>query len=315
MSRAKHWFFTINNPTEADAEALGNLECVYLVYQKESGDKTGTPHYQGIVGFEKQLRMNAVSALLPRANLSVAKSVSACLNYCQKSTTRIDGPWTRGDVPAHTQGKRSDLEHIKEKVLAGTSMRQLASENFSDAVKYFRSLQSMVTMFQAPRDFVTKVYVFWGPTGTEKTRHAMKFPNVYKVHAIGKNGSVWFDGYDPSFHETVLFDDFYGGMKWTELLQITDRYPHLVQTKGGMVQFRPKTIIFTSNSCPESWYKKMDFAPLKRRILTGGCFYFPKPGEILLQMASDGTPMGSDFPHELVHDPSPDVTPHESDDE
>lgn len=313
MSRAKHWCFTVNNPTEADAESLSLLECVYIVWQKEKGEN-GTPHFQGVVGFDKQLRLNAVKQLLPRSHLEIARDVQASIKYCQKEEGRLDGPWIRGDVPTRTQGKRSDLDDVKEKVLAGTSMRELATEHFGATAKYFRALQSLTTMFQPPRDFVTKVYVFWGPTNCGKTYAALKFPTPYKTHSVAKAGVLWFDSYDPAYHETVIVDEFYGGLRWTELLQLTDRYPHLVQTKGGMVQFRAKNIIFTSNSRPESWYPNMDFAPFKRRILTGGLFHFPKRGEILLEMDVNGEPMGT-FPPELMHQPSPDITYHESDDE
>lgn len=311
---AKHWCFTINNPTERDAEELSQFECLYMVYQKEQGEN-GTPHYQGVLGFSSCKRFSTLKNLLPRAHFEVARNVQSSIQYCQKPEGRLDGPWIRGDVPVRTQGRRSDLEEIKEKVLAGTSMRALAEENFSTTVKYFRGLQSLVTMFQPSRDHVSKVYVFWGPTGTGKTRAAMQFPNVYKVHGLIKGGHVWFDAYDPSFHETVLFDDFYGGIPFGLLLQLLDRYPHLVETKGGMVQFRAKNVIFTSNNRPESWYPKMDFAPFKRRILTGGLFYFPKDGEILLEMDVNGVPIGSGFPPYFQHLPSPDISAHESDDE
>lgn len=311
---ARHWSFTINNPTDLDAEQLSALDCVYMVYQKEQGENE-TPHYQGAFGFSRTKKLTWLSRQLPRAHLTVTRNVPAAIEYCRKEEGRIDGPWVRGTLPERTQGKRSDLLEIQAKVLAGTSMRTLAEEHFNSVVRYGRNLQAVVTAFQPPRDFATKIYVFWGPTGTGKTFAAMKFPKVYKTPAIAKNGMLWFDGYDPIDHETVLVDDFYGGIKWTELLNLTDRYPHLVQSKGGMIQFRPKQIIFTSNTRPESWYPKMDFAPFKRRLLTGGLFYFPKDGEILLEMDHDGSPIGSEFPRELMHAPSPDVSHHESDSE
>jgi len=312
--QAKHWCFTINNPVEADAEQLSTFVCLYMVYQKEQGENE-TPHYQGIVGFEKRMRLTQLKNLLPRAHFEIARDIQASIKYCQKEEGRLDGPWLRGDVPTQTQGRRNDLESIKAKVLAGTSMREVATDHFQSAVRYFRGLQSLITMFQPGRDFVTKIYVFWGPTGTGKTEMAMKFPTPYKVHSVIKGGVLWFDAYDPAEHETVIIDDFYGGIKWTELLQLCDRYPHLVQTKGGMVQFRGKTIIFTSNNRPESWYPKMDFAPFKRRLLTGGLFWFPRYGEHLLEMDTDGQPIGTEFPRELMHSPSPDPTPRDSEEE
>jgi len=34
-----------------------------------------------------------------------------------------------------------------------------------------------------------------------------------------------------------------------------DRYPLLVESKGGQKQFASKTLVFTSNNLPATWYK------------------------------------------------------------
>ena len=64
-------------------------------------------------------------------------------------------------------------------------------------------------------------------------------------------------------------DDFYGWVKYDEMLKICDRYPYRVPIKGGFRQFTSECIIITSNSEPDQWYKFDAYnggAALLRRI-------------------------------------------------
>ncbi len=99
------------------------------------------------------------------------------------------------------------------------------------------------------RNWVTKVYVYYGSTGTGKSRLA----NLLFKHPWCYTNGDWFDGY--SSHEDVLFDDF----KDTDLsrerwLKICDRYPCTVPVKGSFRNWCPKRIIFTTNYNPKNWY-------------------------------------------------------------
>lgn len=85
------------------------------------------------------------------------------------------------------------------------------------------------------------------------------YPNAY-----WKQRSNWWDGYFN--HETVIIDEFYGWLPFDLILRICDRYPLMVETKGGQVQFVAKNIIFTTNSNPVSWYKSCYFPSFIRRV-------------------------------------------------
>lgn len=78
-------------------------------------------------------------------------------------------------------------------------------------------------------------------------------------------GVGWWDGY--SGQHTVIIDEFYGQLRWSFVLQLLDRYPLRVETKGGCVPFVSRRIIITSNREPSQWYKSsIDPAPLLRRL-------------------------------------------------
>lgn len=102
------------------------------------------------------------------------------------------------------------------------------------------------------RDWKCSVVVYWGRTGTGKTRAV--FDNVNDKEDIYVHpGGNWFDGYDQ--HKIVLFDDYGGSeFKLTYLLKLIDRYPIRVPIKGGFTSWVPEEIYITSNRSPDSWY-------------------------------------------------------------
>lgn len=61
-------------------------------------------------------------------------------------------------------------------------------------------------------------------------------------------------------------DDFYGWMPYDTLLRLCDRYPLLIETKGGQTIFLAKTIIITSNNTPAQWYKNVNLKAFIRRV-------------------------------------------------
>lgn len=131
-------------------------------------------------------------------------------------------------------------------------------------MRHHRGIERLLAVLNdEPRDFVTEVKVYIGPTGTGKSRKAHDEDKITWTH----HGDRWFDGYENQ--ESVLFDDFEGiksGVPFRKLLQLTDRYPLKVPVKGGFVNWRPRLIIFTTNVEPDAWYPEEDIAPLRRRI-------------------------------------------------
>ena len=53
--------------------------------------------------------------------------------------------------------------------------------------------------------------------------------------------------------DCIIIDDFYGWLKYDELLKILDRYPYQVPVKGSYIAFAPKHIVITGNSPIATW--------------------------------------------------------------
>jgi len=65
MAPAKHWCFTLNNPTVDDAMVYEMVSCwpiEYVAVQREVGE-SGTEHLQGYVEFEKPQRLSSIKKL------------------------------------------------------------------------------------------------------------------------------------------------------------------------------------------------------------------------------------------------------------
>ena len=122
----------------------------------------------------------------------------------------------------------------------GATEEQIADHDFELWVRSYRAFREYRLLIQPPRSHEVEVFVLQGPTGTGKSKWAMdNYPDAY-----WKQRSIWWDGY--AKQETVIIDEFYGWMPFDTLLRVCDRYPLLVETKGGQVNFVAKTIIITT---------------------------------------------------------------------
>ena len=97
-----------------------------------------------------------------------------------------------------------------------------------------------------------KVILFYGKTGTGKTRRALEAG----IDVCKKPGDdKWFDGYVDQ--KILLIDDFAGGrskMSLSFILQVLDRYPVKLPVKGDFADLVADTVYVTSNIHPRLWY-------------------------------------------------------------
>lgn len=226
-------------------------EMVYMIYQGELCPDTKRFHWQGYVEFKRSKRYAGVQKALglPDAHVEKAKGTGEeNRTYCTKADSHLEGPYEYGTM-GPGQGARSDLKYLCDTITSGKDDEAIADLCPTALLKYPRGVDRLRSSKLGPRRWKTNVIIAWGPTGTGKSKTGDDmFPNAY-----WKTEGKWWDGYIGQ--EDVIIDDFHDywwGLSF--MLQLLDRYPIRVETKGGSVNFRARNIYISTNDDPKTWY-------------------------------------------------------------
>lgn len=122
----------------------------------------------------------------------------------------------------------------------------------------YRTLRAIVSDYARPTPIVRRVYVFYGTTGTGKSRKAWEEAGM-EAYPKDPRTKFW-TGYQGQKH--VVIDEFRGGIDISHLLRWTDRYPVHIEIKGSSRPLEAEAIWFTSNIAPQYWYPELDVATL-----------------------------------------------------
>ncbi|AJD07539.1 replication-associated protein [Sewage-associated circular DNA virus-23] len=260
---SRKWVFTVNNYTDDEWNELKRwcmVNTKYAIMGKEVGPQCGTPHIQGYLSANKPHRRSGMVEVCRRARWEAAKGNDTQNDdYCRKAAKEGREVWRHGQ-PCTGAGQRTDLLRVAAAVDSGVSLREIASENPSEFIKFHRGILAYRNLVRpaVPRDFKTELHVFVGPPGSGKSRRAQElassFGTVYR-----KVRGPWWNGYEQQ--QSVIIDDFYGWVPFDELLRVADRYQHQVEIKGGFEEFNSKIIIITSNRPIKDWYKFDSYDP------------------------------------------------------
>ncbi|UBR88851.1 putative replication-association protein [mongoose-associated cyclovirus Mon-32] len=265
----RRFCFTWNNYDDTaydKCEKFITKFCKYGIVGEESAPTTGTLHLQGFCNLHKPTRYSTIkkhldnSIHIEKANGSDEQNQ----NYCSKS-----GIFFESGIP-NKQGARHDLQSVVESINTdGTTLRDIATKHPETYIRYFRGIQQLLQLVRPvqPRDFKTEVFYYYGPPGSGKSRRALEEARAFNKDSIYyKPRGLWWDGYEQQ--DSVIIDDFYGWIKYDEMLKIMDRYPYKVQIKGGFQEFTSKKIFITSNVDTSDLYKFIgyDTAAFERRL-------------------------------------------------
>ncbi len=273
----KNWVFTIQLSQDEDGcydvEIPRRWPSVqYAVWQLEVA-KTGQHHLQGYVVFSGTKTLVQVKKVDDKAHWEPRKGThTEARDYCQKEETREDGPWEVGKPPIDKgTGKGSTVMAMKDGIDAGMTEKELWAEYFGMMSHMSRAMREYRMITQPPRAWQTRLEVYWGPPGTGKSVRARNRggDEAYWLRKPSPGGQIWFDGY--TGQKSVIIDEFYGWIPIDLWCRMVDRYPLLVDTKGGAVSFCARRIIITSNVAPSSWWKKAQdggpiWAAVQRRL-------------------------------------------------
>lgn len=247
------WTFTVNNYTDEDEAAVKSLSdfASYIVCGKEVGEQ-GTPHLQGYCYMLKPTTRKAMSRVLKRAALFVSRgSDFDNFGYAQKESL-----WYKyGTAPG--QGKRSDVEEVGQM----TRMRDIAAATTS--LPALKLAQARLEFVEPKRQWLPTVIWLYGPSGSGKTKSVF---DAYGYDDVHKQDSFkWWQGYDG--HEIVVIDDFRADFcKFHEFLTLVDRYPYVVEQKGGSRQLRARVMFITSCYSPWEVYKNKTTEDMKQLV-------------------------------------------------
>jgi len=268
---ARAYCWTLNNYSESEEECIqkiqeNNVRVRYVCYGKEVGE-SGTPHLQGYIELTTPMRISALKkwAGFERIHLEGRRGTrDQARDYCMKTAQLIEfGEWCAGG-----QGSRNDLRAMMKLIKANPS--DVLGHMEADPVCYSNN-QRFIEKYtcaiekEATKDFRgVEVNVLWGEAGSGKTKAAHEAdPNIFTVNT---DEAFPFDGY--SGEKTILLDDFYGGIKYHNLLRILDGHQLRVNVKGSSRYACWTKVYITSNVSPANWYKHGLTPALKRRLTT-----------------------------------------------
>lgn len=288
-----NWMFTKNNPAETPQQLEDVLRpfCNGYVFQLEKGEE-GTPHYQGCIRLKKKKQPHLMAKHIFQAHwTAVTNTLAKAWNYCKKEDTRLLGPWTWGNGPVE-KGERTDMDECCDMIKGGSTLAEIAEVYPSQIVRYAQHFDRFRSLWRPERTEQLKVVLLYGRPGSGKTRWAYQhFPKLYAL-PVGKD--LWFNSYQQQ--KDVLIDDFAGNVGLTQLLQILDRYPVQLPTKGGFVWWCPTRILLTSNMRVDQWYNYDDrqdsYEALTRRLTMTITFPIVSPEDLEKESTILGTNEG-----------------------
>jgi hypothetical protein len=254
MPKAKYWCFTYNNPNQDVTLGAGVL---YITWQLERGEN-GTYHYQGYFELARSASQKEAKELLrlgKRAHIEPSRS-EAAIAYTHKEDTRVEGPWELGRKPKPVRrGERTELAAIGERIKEGEDLSSIAKSDPGAFIKFSRgfvALRNELIPKRSPAE-PCSIVVYLGGSGTGKSRSVSERYADGQIYS--KDGSnKWWCGYGGE--RVVWIDEWVGSNEIppSQFLQICDRYPLRVETKGGSVQLCATTVVITTTLDWNLWY-------------------------------------------------------------
>lgn len=275
---ARWWIATIPlsdwNPNEFELPE-------FISWIKGQGERGagGFEHWQCFIQATTPIRRARLKRLagFERGHFEPTRS-EAAITYVCKEDTRINGTEVINKFnPQFELGSRKlrrnsekDWDLIRERALAGDlRAADIPADIF---IRYYGQLKYENFLSRCiAKDFgrapaiERSTRVYWGPTGTGKSRRAW---HEAGEHAYIKSPlSKWWESYQGQTN--IIIDEFRGIIDIAHLLLWLDRYPCFVEVKGGSVPLLATNFWICSNLHPREWYREIDeltYKALERRL-------------------------------------------------
>lgn len=244
---ARYWILTIPH---SDFTPFLPVGVSWIRGQLEVGSNTEYCHWQICVYTSSKCRLSAIKNIFGERIHAEPTRSEAAEAYVFKEDTRVDGTqFELGEKPFRRNNAK-DWERVWEMAKSGRINEIPADIRVSN----YRTLKQIEKDYLMPTAQEKTVYVFWGRTGTGKSKRAWE-EATYNAYPKDPNTKFW-DGYQGQ--ENVVIDEFRGKIDISHMLRWLDRYPVIVECKFGAVSFAAKKIWITSNKNPRDWYPELD---------------------------------------------------------
>ena len=234
-------------------------QVAWLKGQLESGER-GYLHWQFVVAFTEKKSLSGVRQIFGEYHAELTRS-EAAIEYCSKTETRVAGTEFEMGFRPFRRNSKPDWEGIWENAKLGA----IESIPSNMRLVHYRTVRAIASDYDRPVAIEKQVFVYWGATGTGKSRRAWS-EGGDDSYCKDPRSKFWC-GYGGQTH--VILDEFRGGIDAAHLLRWLDRYPVRVEVKGSSRPLRATTFWITSNLAPEDWYPELDEetkAALRRRF-------------------------------------------------
>lgn len=255
--RSRGWVFTLNNYTVEDEEKLSDGRgSMYLLYGKEIGEE-GTPHLQGYIYYKSQRTFSAVKKKLgDRFHIEKQRgTIEEAVDYCKKDGSIVE----LGTAPMSRKRKGEVEQDRWESIWDAAKEGRVEDIPARERVMCYNKIRKIEKDYMKPVAVEKEVYVYWGSTETGKSRTAWAEAGFDAFPKIPTK--VFWDGYQGQEH--VVIEEFRGLIGISHMLTWLDRYPVIVENKGGACVLKAKKVWITSNLHPKDWYPDLDEETMK----------------------------------------------------
>lgn len=245
---------------------LGTGSIKYLLISADDRTETEKLHWHVLIKFKNGKCHGPAKRWASGRHISPCFSHESFRTYCLgKGEPTIErGTWSR-------QGERTDLKTLVDKIKQGEiTVDEILLEQPDIYHQYGRTLMAAEDAVnrKKKRTEMTEGIWLWGPTGAGKS-HAAWNEYIIGEEYEWRDDKGWWDGYRGE--ETVLINEFRGGIPYSELLSLCDKWPHKVSRRNREpYPFTSKRIVITSSEPPNEVYKNLSqhdsLDQLKRRF-------------------------------------------------
>jgi len=254
--QARYWLLTIAHHEFTPYLPPG---VVWIRGQLELSS-SGFLHWQLVVTFGNKIRLGGVRSVFGPHHAEPTL-FAAANSYVFKDDTYVAGTrFELGSRPINITNKQDWLA-------IWDAARNNRIDDIPPSIRFihYNNVRRIASDFAQPIGMERECFVFWGDTGTGKSRLAWQLAGL---DAYPKDPRTkWWDGYRSQKH--VVCDEFRGCIDIAHFLRWLDRYPVLVETKGSSTPLIYEKIWITSNLDPRLWYPGLDtatYAALLRRL-------------------------------------------------